>query len=82
MITRAIEHQKDSIKVKWESSGATEHCLKCHGQFNWRHSKTLSREARSKSKKIKESLEIKRLKCNSDKSNINRDDDNFIKTNT
>ena len=59
MITRAIEHQQDSIKVKWESSGATEHCLKCHGQFNWLHSKKLSREAGSKSKKIKESLELR-----------------------
>ena len=24
----SIEHQQDSIKGKWESSGATEHCLK------------------------------------------------------
>ena len=29
--------------------------------------------------KIKESLEIKRLKCDSSKSNINRDDDSFAK---
>ena len=40
VITRTIEHQQDSIKGKWESSGATEHCLKCHGQFNWLHPKT------------------------------------------
>ena len=33
-ITRSIEHQQDSIKGKWESSVATEHCLECHGQFN------------------------------------------------
>ena len=31
VMTRTIEHQQDSIKGKWESSGATEHCLKCHG---------------------------------------------------
>ena len=24
----SIEHQQDSIKGKWENSGATEHCLK------------------------------------------------------
>ena len=59
VITRTIEHQQDSIKGKWESSGATEHCLKCHGQFNWLHPKTLSREARYKSRKIRESLDIK-----------------------
>ena len=44
-MTRTTEHQQDSIKGKWESSGATEHWLKCHGQFNWLHPKTLSREA-------------------------------------
>ena len=82
MITRTIEHQQDSIKGKWESSGATEHCLECHGQFNWLHPKTLSREARYKSRKIRESLKIKKSKCNSSKSNINRDDGNFDKNNT
>ena len=82
VITRTIEHQQDSIKGKWESSGATEHCLECHGQFNWLHPKTLSREARYKSRKIWESLEIIRSKCNSSKLNINRDDGNFVKTNT
>ena len=82
MITRAIGHQQDSIKGKWEGSGATEHYLECHGQFNWLHPKTLSREARYKSREIRESLEIIRSKCNSSKLNINRDDGNFAKTNT
>ena len=76
MITRTIEHQQDSIKGKWESSGATKHCLESHGQFNWLHPKTLSREAGYKSRKIGESVEIKRSKCNSSKLNINR---NFVK---
>ena len=35
VITRTKEHQQGSFNEKWESSGATEHCLKCHGQFNW-----------------------------------------------
>ena len=83
VITRTIEHQQDSMKGKWESSGATEHCLECHGQFNWLHPKTLSREARYKSRKIRESLEIIRSKCSSSKLNINRNDgNNFVKTNT
>ena len=30
VITRTIEHQQDSFNGKWESSGATEHCLECH----------------------------------------------------
>ena len=82
VMTRTIELQQDSIKGKWESSGATEHSLKCHGQFNWLHPKALSREARDKRRKIRESLEIKRSKCDSSKSNINRDDGNLVKTNT
>ena len=81
VMTRTIELQQDSIKGKWESSGVTEHCLKCHGQFNWLHPKTLSREARYKSRNIRESLEIKRSKCVSSKVNINSDDGNFVKTN-
>ena len=47
----------------------------------WLHPKTLSREARYKSRKIRGSLEIKRSKCHSSKSNINRVDGNFVKTN-
>ena len=38
-ITRTIENQTVS---KWENSGATEHCLECHGQFNWINPNTLS----------------------------------------
>ena len=53
VMTRTIEHQQDSIRRKWENLGATEHCLKCHGQFNWLHPKTLSRKARYKSRKIR-----------------------------
>ena len=62
-------------------SGASEHCLKCHGQFNWLHPKTLSTEARYKIRKVRESLETKRSKCDSSKSSINRDDGNLVKTN-
>ena len=82
-MTRTIEHQQDSIKGKRESPGATEHSLKCHGQFNWLHPKTLSREreARYKSRKIRESLEIKKPKFGRSKSNINCDDGNAVKTN-
>ena len=82
VMTRTTEHQQGNIKRKWESSGATEDCLKCHGQLNWLHPKTLSREARYKSRKIRESLGIKRSKYDSSKLNINRDDGNFVKTNT
>ena len=31
VLTRCIEHQYDSMSVKWESSGAAEHTKECHG---------------------------------------------------
>ena len=34
-LTSCIEHQQDSIKDNWESSGATKHTKECHGQFSW-----------------------------------------------
>ena len=80
-MARTIKHQQDSIKGNWESSGVTERCLKCHGQFNWSHPKFLSREAKYKSRKFRESLESKRSKCDSSKCNINRDDGSLVKTN-
>ena len=55
VITRTIEHQQDSFNGKWESSGATEHCLECHGQFNWINLKTLSTEQQYHRRKIRES---------------------------
>ena len=79
---RTIQHQQDSINVKWESSGAIEYRLKCHGQFNLLHPKTLSREARYKIRKIMESLEIKSLRYGSGRSNIYCDDSIVVKTAT
>ena len=35
VITRTMEHQQDSFNGNWKSSGATEHYLECHEQFNW-----------------------------------------------
>ena len=80
--TKIIEHQLESTKGKWKSSGKTKHCSKCNGQFNWLHPKILSGEKRYESREIRESLEIKRSKCDSSKSNINHDEGNLVKTNT
>ena len=81
VITRTIEHQQDSFNGKWESSGATEHCLECHGQFNWMNPKTLSTGQQYHRRKIRESLEIKRAK-NEQRKVLNRDEGNLVKTNT
>ena len=42
--TRNTEHQQDRFKGKWDYSGATQHSLIFHGQFNWIHIKTIARE--------------------------------------
>ena len=59
VMTRTIKHQQHSIKGKWEISSASKHCLKCHGHFNWLHTRALSREKDKKAEKLRESLELK-----------------------
>ena len=75
VITRTIGHQQDSLNEKWESSGETEYCLECHGQFDWINPKTLSIEKQYHRRKIREWLEIKSIV-------LNHDEGNVVKTNT
>ena len=78
----SLEHQQDSFNGKWESSGLTEHCLECHGQFNWINPKTLSTEQQYHRRKIRESLEIEKAKMNKNRKVLNCDEENLVKTNT
>ena len=64
ILPRTIEHQQNSFNGKWDNSGATEHTLTCHGQFNWIHPKTIAREKDYRKRKIREALEIKQAKFN------------------
>ena len=82
VITRTIEHQQVSFNGKQESSGATKHCLECHGQFNWINSKTLSLEQHYHRQKIGESLEIKKAKTNKNQKVLNCGEGNLVKTNS
>ena len=81
-ICRSIEHQQESIKGNWTSSGATEHTSECHGHFDWLHPKTLSMKNRYYDRKVRESLEIDMavVRYGQDKV-LNRDNGNFVKTN-
>ena len=63
VLTRCIEHQQDSIKGNWESSGTTEHTKECHGQFNWIHWRTITLMSNMYKRKVREVLEINRLKA-------------------
>ena len=80
VLTKTTEHQQDSFKGKWDNSGATEHSLTCHAQFNWIHPKTIARENDYRKRKIREALEIKKAKYNKriNISVLNRDKGNLI----
>ena len=82
ILTRTIEHKQYSLKGKWDSSGATEHTLTCHGQFNWIYPKTIVRENDYRKRKIRKVLEIKKAKHNKKIKVLNRDEGNLVKTNT
>ena len=62
VLKRCIEHQQDSIKANWKSSGATEHTKECYGQFNWIHPRTIAVMSNMYKRKVCEALEINRLK--------------------
>ena len=62
VLRRCIEHQQDTIKGNWESSGTTEHTKECHGQFNWIHRRTIALMSKMHKRMVREALEIYRLK--------------------
>ena len=86
VLTRCIEHQQDSMSGKWESSGATEHTKECHGQFNWLHPKTVRISPYMYERKIREALEINKLKAINEKDKtftvLNRDNGDYVTTNS
>ena len=86
VLTRCIEHQQDSMSGKWESYGATEHTKECHGQFNWLHPKTVRISPYMYERKIREALEINKLKTINEKDKtftvLNRDNGEYVTTNS
>ena len=81
ILRKTIEHQQGSFKGKWDNSGATEHTLTYHGQFNCIHPKTIARQNDYRKIKIQEALEIKKAKYNIKIKVLNRDEGNLVKTN-
>ena len=81
-----MEHQQDSIKGNWESSGATEQAKECYGQFNWTHPRTIAVMLNMYKRKVREALEINRLKTlnETDKTFkvLNRDNGDYVTTNS
>ena len=86
VLTRCIEHQQDNMNGKWESSGAADHTKECHGQFDWQHPKTARISPYMYERKIREALEINKLKTINEKDKtftvLNRDNGNYVTTNS
>ena len=86
VLTRCIEHQQDSMKGNWESSGATEHTKECHGQFNWILPRSIAVMSNVNKKKVRETLEINRLKTLNEPDKtfkvLNRDNGDYVTTNS
>ena len=74
IISRSIEHQQESIKGNWSSSGATEHTKECRGHFDWLHPKTVSMKNRYYDMEVVRYGQDKVL-------NANRDNEDFVITN-
>ena len=58
ILTRTLQHQKDSFEGNWQKSGVSEHSKTCHGRFNWMEPIMLQREDRFYPRKVAEALEI------------------------
>ena len=71
---------------KWESSGATEHTKECHGQFDMLHPKAIRISPYMYERKIREMLEINKLKTINEKEKaftvLNRDNGDYATTNS
>ena len=82
IISRSKEHQQESIKSNWSSSGATEHTMECHGNFDWLYPKTISIKNRYYDRKVIELLEIDMAVVRDGLDKVwNKDNGNFIQTN-
>ena len=58
ILTRVLQHQKNTFDGNWQKSGVTEHSRTCHGRFNWLRPTTLQRESQYYPRKVAEALEI------------------------
>ena len=79
VITRLEEHKKDIFKGNWTNSGAAEHAKMCNREFKWEDASTVAVEEDYTRRKIREALEIRRLR-RTDTSVLNRDSGTLLKS--
>jgi len=80
VVTRIEEHQKDIFNGNWKNSGAAEHAKVCDQHFKWDDACTVAVEEDYTRRKIREALEIRRLR-RTDTSVLNRDSGTLLKSN-
>ena len=77
-----MEHPDDKMEWKWESLGTTGQTKSCHGPFDCLHPRTLAKLKNLRETKIRESLEISKLKVNAKFGDtnkvLNRDRENIV----
>ena len=79
VVTRIEEHRKDIFNGKWTNSGAAEHAKTCNQEFKWDDACTVAVEEDYTRRKIKEALEIRKLR-RTDTRVLNRDSGTMLQS--
>ena len=81
--TRNTEHEKAVFKGDIENDALAAHSQSCECDIKWENTKTLAIEPIWFRRKVRESLEIRRLKTGpEDPNGLNRDNGDYVTTNT
>ena len=75
---RIAEHEKDVFNGRWEKSGASEHAKTCASSFKWGEAETMVVESNYMRRKVREALEIRKMRRTTDAASLNRDQGNIL----
>ena len=78
-----IKHEKAVFKGDTENDALAAHSQACECKIDWEHTETIAIEPVWFRRKVREALEIRRLKTGPEESNgLNRDNGDYVTTNT
>ena len=63
---------------RWEKSGASEHAKTCASSFKWGEAETMVVESNYMRRKVREALEIRKMRRTTDAASLNRDQGNIL----
>ena len=75
---RIAEHEKDVFNGRWDKSGASEHAKTCTSSFKWSEGETMAVESNYMRRKVREALEIRKMRRTTDAASLNRDQGNIL----